>query len=72
MTVYNVITGAFKYLLVIIIPESREEIEEELINGKRVRVRLLKDSTPPRARSEKEEAKIINVTLLLMLFSNVS
>ncbi|XP_073717018.1 uncharacterized protein [Misgurnus anguillicaudatus] len=45
---------------ILFIKESREEIEEQLRNGKRVRVRLLKDSTPPRSRSEKEEAKTIN------------
>ncbi|XP_051954349.1 BEN domain-containing protein 5-like isoform X1 [Xyrauchen texanus] len=37
--------------------ESREEIEEELAKGKRVRVRLLKETTPPRSRSEAEDAK---------------
>ncbi|XP_051954350.1 BEN domain-containing protein 5-like isoform X2 [Xyrauchen texanus] len=42
---------------ILFLKESREEIEEELAKGKRVRVRLLKETTPPRSRSEAEDAK---------------
>ncbi|XP_051948578.1 uncharacterized protein LOC127619662 [Xyrauchen texanus] len=42
---------------ILFLKESREEIEEELATGKRVRVRLLKETTPPRSRSEAEDAK---------------
>ncbi|RXN30663.1 Retrotransposable element Tf2 type 1 [Labeo rohita] len=46
---------------ILLLKESREEIEQELAKGKRVRVRLLKESTPPPSRSEKEEAKTIHI-----------
>ncbi|KAI2647182.1 BEN domain-containing protein 5 [Labeo rohita] len=52
---------------ILLLKESREEIEQELAKGKRVRVRLLKESTPPPSRSEKEEAKTIHVIKSLPL-----
>ncbi|XP_067312117.1 BEN domain-containing protein 5-like [Pseudorasbora parva] len=45
---------------ILFLKESKEEIEEELAKGKRVRVRVLKETTPPQSRSEKEEAKTIH------------
>ncbi|KAI4809889.1 hypothetical protein KUCAC02_018745 [Chaenocephalus aceratus] len=51
-----------KYLhSVLFLPDTKEDIEQQLSEGKRVRMRKLKETTPPRASSEKEEAKSSNV-----------
>ncbi|KAK9519947.1 hypothetical protein VZT92_022638 [Zoarces viviparus] len=47
---------------ILLLKESREEIEEELSAGKRVRVRLLKETSPAPPPLEKNDAKAMHVS----------